>query len=316
MFRLIQNEWIKVFKRPGTYVMIGLLILMVSAAAAYTKYDESKQKGKQPTWEEMVKAETAALQKDLKDYPEMPKAQKEHIQSQIKINEYRLAENVPLDTKTTMWSFVDSSTSFLSFAGLFMIIIAAGIVASEYNWGTIKLLLIRPLSRSKILFSKYVAVILFGLLMISILFLFSSLVGAILFGTGGQTVHLTYDGGKVVEQSLTLYLFKYYLLSSIDIFMIATMAFMISAVFRNSSLAIGISLFLLFMGANVTMLIAMKYDWAKYSLFANTNLMGYETGQVMVEGMTLQFSIVVLAVYFVIFHLLAFFIFSKRDVAA
>ncbi|WP_203361644.1 ABC transporter permease [Bacillus sp. REN10] len=316
MFRLIQNEWIKVFKRPGTYVMIGLLFLMVSAFAAYLKYDESKQKGKQPTWEETVQADTAALQKQLQEMPDMSKDRKEQIQEEIKINDYRLAENVPLDTKTTMWSFVYNSTTFLAFAGLFMIIIAAGIVASEYTWGTIKLLLIRPLSRSKILFSKYVTVLLFGLLMISILFLFSSLVGAILFGTDGEKVHLAYEGGKVVEQSLFFHLCKVYLLRSVDIFMIATMAFMISAAFRNSSLAIGISLFLLFMGGNVTMMIAMKYDWAKYSLFANTDLMQYETGRVIVEGMTLGFSITVLAVYFIIFHALAFFIFSKRDVAA
>ncbi|WP_338750334.1 ABC transporter permease [Bacillus sp. FJAT-52991] len=316
MFRLVQNEWIKVFKRPGTYVMIGLLILMVSAFAAYLKYDESKQKGKQPEWEEVVQADIAALQKELQDYPDMTKDQKEQIQEEIKINEYRLAENVPLDTKTTMWSFVDDSTSFIGFAGLFMIIVAAGIVASEYTWGTIKLLLIRPLSRSKILFSKYITVVLFGLFMIGILFLFSSLIGAILFGTSGESVHLAYEGGKVVEQNLILYLLKVYLLTSIDIFMVATMAFMISAAFRNSSLAVGISLFLLSMGSTATMMIAMKYDWAKYLLFANTNLMGYETGQVMVEGMTMGFSLTVLAVYFIIFHLLAFFIFSKRDVAA
>ena len=109
---------------------------------------------------------------------------------------------------------------------------------------------------------------------------------------------------------------KLYVLKSVDVFILATMAFMISAVFRNSSLAIGISLFLLFMGPNVTYLLAMRYDWTKYVLFANTNLLQYETGNAMVEGMTLGFSIAVLAVYYVVFQLLAFFVFSKRDVAA
>ena len=60
--------------------------------------------------------------------------------------------------------------------------------------------------------------------------------------------------------------------------MLATMAFMISAVFRNSSLAIGLSIFLMFTGAELTGLLAMKFDWAKYVLFANTDLMQYFEG--------------------------------------
>jgi ABC-2 type transport system permease protein len=98
--------------------------------------------------------------------------------------------------------------------------------------------------------------------------------------------------------------------------MLSTMAFMISAVFRNSSLAIGLSIFLMFTGAQFTNLIAIKFDWAKYILFANTDLMQYFEGMPLVEGMTLPFSVSMLVVYFVLFHSLAFFVFRKRDVAA
>ncbi|KAB7708673.1 ABC transporter permease subunit [Bacillus aerolatus] len=315
MVRLIQNEWIKIFKRPGTYVMIGLLVLMAGTFAGFTKYDESKQK-EAKNWQQIVKAENAAYEKQIKEGYDLSKDRKEYLQGLIKVNEYRLEHNVPADTKTTMLSFVEDGSELLSFAGLFMIIIAAGIVASEYTWGTIKLLLIRPISRTKILFSKYAAVVLFGLFMISVLFLVSALIGAILFGASGEAVHLAYEGGKVIEQSMFLYLLKVYLLKSADVFMLATMAFMISAVFRSSSLAIGISLFLLFIGTNVTMLIAIKYEWAKYLLFANTNLLQFENGRVLVEGMTFGFSLAVLAGYFIVFQLLAFITFAKRDVAA
>jgi ABC-2 type transport system permease protein len=99
-------------------------------------------------------------------------------------------------------------------------------------------------------------------------------------------------------------------------FMLATMAFMISSVFRNSSLAIGISLVLMFTGGNITQLLALKFSWAKYILFANTNLMQYFEGTPMVEGMTITFSVVMILIYFIIFQVLAFGIFKKRDVAA
>jgi ABC-2 type transport system permease protein len=112
-------------------------------------------------------------------------------------------------------------------------------------------------------------------------------------------------------------LIKTYLLKTIDVVMMATMAFMISTVFRSSSLAIGISLFLLFVGGNATSLLALRFDWAKFSLFANTDLTQY-TGFTppLVDGMTMGFSITMLIIYFIIFQLLAFIVFNKRDVAA
>ncbi|OCA92454.1 ABC transporter permease [Pseudobacillus wudalianchiensis] len=315
MIRLIQNEWIKIFKRPGTYVMIGLLILMACTFAGFTKYDENRQK-EPASWQRVVQAENAAYEKEMTEGTHLSKDHKDYLQEQIKINEYRLEHNLPADTKMTTWSFIEENSQLLSLAGLFMIIIAAGIVAGEYTWGTVKMLLIRPISRPKILFSKYAAVVLFGLFMISVLFIVSALIGAVLFGSSETSVHFAYEGGKVVEQNMFLYLLKIYLMKSVDVFMLATMAFMISAVFRSSSLAIGISLFLLFIGTNVTMLIAMKYEWAKYLLFANTNLLQYENGQTLVDGMTLGFSLAMLAVYYVVFQLLAFVTFTKRDVAA
>ncbi len=51
---------------------------------------------------------------------------------------------------------------------------------------------------------------------------------------------------------MVIYLINYYGLASIEMIMMATMAFMISSVFRNSSLAIGLSLFLMFMGGQLT----------------------------------------------------------------
>ena len=69
---------------------------------------------------------------------------------------------IPPNEDYSIWKFVSDTSNLIQFAGLFAIIIAAGIVASEFNWGTIKLLLIRPIDRGKILASKYLAVIAFA----------------------------------------------------------------------------------------------------------------------------------------------------------
>ena len=59
----------------------------------------------------------------------------------------------------------------------------------------------------------------------------------------------------------------------------------------------------------------MKFDWAKYILFANTDLMQYFEGVPMVEGMTLTFSVIMIVSYFILFQSLAYMVFKKRDVA-
>ena len=149
-----------------------------------------------------------------------------------------------------------------------------------------------------------------------ILFISAAAVGFGLFGTGdGGGVHLSYVDGQVVEKSMLLYLIQVFLIASIEVFMLVTLAFMISVVFRNSSLAIGISIFLLLMGGTVTAMLASYFDWAKYILFANTNLMQYFDGVPLVEGMTLGFSVVMIVIYFIVFLALAFGMFTKRDVA-
>ena len=88
-------------------------------------------------------------------------------------------------------------------------------------------------------------------MLISVLFVFSSLLGFILFGTPETAVpYLNYFDGEITEQNMALHLVIFYAMKSINMIMLATMAFMISAVFRNSSLAIGLSIFFMFTGAD------------------------------------------------------------------
>ena len=96
-----------------------------------------------------------------------------------------------------MYNYSDQLPSFLEFAGmaisrnglgqmltLLVIICTAGIVAKEHSLGTIKLLLIRSQSRSRILASKYVAVLLFILSIFVFTLAIALLGGGLVFGFG------------------------------------------------------------------------------------------------------------------------------------
>jgi ABC-2 type transport system permease protein len=317
MLKLIQNELMKMFARPGTYVMIAIVFLIVGITGGIIKYQVNiTEKASTEDWRQTLQTEIVEMEKELEEQANAPKMIVDSIERDMAINQYRIDNNLSPNEEYSMWSFVGDASSTILLVGMFSIVIAGGIVASEFNWGTIKLLLIRPIDRGKILFSKYMAVIAFSLILISASFVFSALMGLILFGTpDSMAPYLNYYKGNITEQNAVLHLAILYGMKFIHIVMFATMAFMISAVFRNSSLAIGLSIFLMMVGGELTGLLAMKFQWAKYLLFANTDLMQYFEGVPMVEGMTLPFSLVMIVLYFILFHSLAFLVFKKSDIA-
>ncbi|SFC94317.1 ABC-2 type transport system permease protein [Bacillus sp. OV322] len=310
---LIINEWVKIFKRKATIIMLGLLVLLVLGGAITLNIFNKDDAKPNSNWKTELKAENKQLEEDMKSVP--GDSAKNYMKKSIAENDYRIEHNLPED-HYTVWSFMDDMQGVISLVALFTIIIAAGIVANEFSWGTIKLLMIRPISRVKILMSKYAAVIVYALLNLVVLFVLSLIFGAIFFGFGDTSPYLAYTDGHIVERNQIMHLIGAYGISSISMLMYTTMAFMISAAFRNSSLAIGVSIFLLLSGASITNLLAMKFDWAKYLLFANVDLTPYFDGNALIDGMTLSFSLVMLLIYFIIFHVVAFLTFVKRDIAA
>lgn len=310
---LIINEWVKIFKRKATYIMNGIIALGVLASSIII-YTSNTDQPNNSSWKADLENQNETLKADVESMP--GDQNKAYIERQIAQNEYRIEHDMPPDQEYSVWAYMTDMLPMVDLVALFAIIIAAGMVANEFSWGTIKLLLIRPISRVKILLSKYVIVLLFSLLMLAVLFVLSFIFGAIFFGLGDPTPYLAYVDGEIVEKSHVVHLIVSYLLESVGLLMFSTMAFMISAAFRNSSLAIGISIFLLLMGETITSLLAIKFDWAKYLLFANIDLNQYFDVRPLMDGMTLGFSLVTLLVYFIIFQTISFMAFVKRDITA
>lgn len=316
MLNLIQNENMKIFRQLSTYIMIGLLIAFVIGSGVITKYS-MEHKSTDIDWKTQLTEQNTQMQKSLTDIQTAGIAVEQSsagIERIIKTNNYRIEHD--LSPKIQVWEFVTNSAPLISVISLLTIIIAAGIVAGEFNSGTIKLLLIRPLKRWKVLLSKYLAVLFFTLVALIVLFITSFLVGGILYGFSGiNQPYLAFTNGNVTEVNMLGHIFTTYAYGCVNLLMMVTFAFMISTVFRNNTLAVGISLFLMFTGSVLVGLLS-KYTWVKYILFANTNLMAYKDGTPVVEGMTLTFSLLVLAAYFIVFNVISWLGFTKRDISA
>jgi len=316
LLNLIRNENMKIYLKASNQAMIGILIVLILGLGLFTRFQGNDTK--EVPWRTTVQAQNESYQKQLDQSQQLPKTMLDYYDKEIAINDYRLENNIPPVERKSIWGFMSDTTNFVQIITLFTIVVGAGIVAGEFFWGTIKLLLIRPVSRSKILLAKYLTTLLYAVAMLALLFGVSFITGGILFGFENVSQpYLAFSEGKVIETSQVYQILSTYVFSSVHLIMMVTFAFMMSTIFRASSLAIGLSMFLMFTGAQLVMLLStFGYSWAKYVLFANTDLEVYFDGIPPVEGMTLGFSVAVLAAYFILFNLLTWLVFNKRDVAA
>ena len=313
MVNLVRNENMKLSHSISTWIMIAVLVVITIGVGLLIRFTGSKA----PTsdWKADIRVQNQEIVKSINE-PQMPKIQKDSLTKELQTNEYRLKHDIQPLKERSLWGFVEDAVSLIALISLFSIIMGGKIVANEFSEGTIKLLLIRPSNRWKVLLSKYVAVIGYTLLMLLVLLVVSILVGGTLFSfKGASTPFLTNSSGIITEVNMIAHIAALYGLQCINLVMMVTLAFMISTVFRNSAMAIGIGVFLLSVGNTVTMLL-LRYNWSKYILFANTDLSQYIDGQPLVKGMTLKFSIIVLIVYFIVFNVISYIGFTKRDIVA
>lgn len=292
--------------------MLLFLVLFIVGPGAMMKYQELKNED-DTTWQETV-------QQQMKFYTDMianEDLSEEEIKSfeeQIAIFEYRLANNLPIELDTTVYSFMSFASNWVTLITLFTVVLAASIVSSEFSTGTIKMLLTRPVSRTKVLTSKLLTVFLYGILLLIVNIGLSALIGSLLFDTA-TSVELEMVDGEIVEKAVWGDLAYSYLLSCGDFVLSTLFAFFIGSVFRSSSLAIGLTMFLSFMGQLIVSLLS-NYEIVKYIWITHTDLNQYVSGNHLVEDITMPFSLTILGIYAVLFIVMSYLSFSKRDVTA
>ncbi|UQZ36507.1 hypothetical protein C2I18_25020 [Paenibacillus sp. PK3_47] len=177
------------------------------------------------------------------------------------------------------------------------IIGTAGIVAKEYSQGTVKFLLIRSRSRTAILASKYVTVMLYTLSMVAVTAVSSLISGIVWFGFSGG------EAGAAEIMPAMLY-------GTVYTIMYVTLAFMVGVLTTSTGVTIGITMFAVMLDK-----VLIYREFYKYVLFPNLDLSVYDGGEGPLPGMSMGFSIAMLAVYMLVFLLAGFTVFRRRDVA-
>ncbi|WP_127582901.1 ABC transporter permease [Paenibacillus koleovorans] len=314
MVSLILNENMKLYRHWRTWIMIFFMIGTIIFATMLNWYYDRKD-AKEMTWQQQVTEQKQRMEHQLSN-PDLNEESRRYYQDRIALIDYRLAHEIR-PTDDTMWDGINGGAELVIMITLFLVIVAGDSLAGEFSSGTIKLLLIRPASRLKVLLAKYVSMLMYGILLLVILFVCSTLLNGLLYQFNHMNLTLldVNAAGQVVELNMVANLWKSYLLNGVSTIMFVTMAFMITAAFRSSAMAIGFSIFALFGGMILTGIL-QPYAWSKYLIFPNLLLEQYLGGRPYQDGMTLGFSIIVLCVYFAVFNLVSWLVFTRRDVAA
>lgn len=307
---LIANEWMKLCSRRLTRILL-LLLAVISIGAAVAGKAGSPASG---DWRAETERLAGQYEERLK-ITELSPMLRTDAQHKLAIAEYRLAQDIP-PLSGNSWSALLASSGLVEMVMVFAIVLAADMVAGEYASGTMKLLLIRPRSRTEIWFSKYIAAALFAAAMLVLTVVCGYAANALIYGTGNiRAADLFLDGnGQVVRENVMMQVVKMYGLSIIPVMGYVTLALAVSTILRSSTLAVGLSLFLMVAGNSMIEATA-KVEWLKYLPFANSDISLYIFSLPPRPDMTLGFSISVLLVYMVILAMISWTLFTKRDVS-
>lgn len=231
------------------------------------------------------------------------------IDNKVDINSPKTTRNLLINTLSDNFLFI-------------MIIIAAGagsIVSTEFDKGTIKLLLVRPYSRNKILLSKYIVSMFMIIFAILSAFIMQLIVGGIFFGFSSLNIPViiyNFVQNKVMHINLFKYIFDNVLAVLPEFILLATLAFAISTITNVSTL--GVALPIVGVGAaDIINLIAINRNIIplKYFVTLNWNFTNYLYGGVnSFPTLSIPFSILICAIYFLIMIITAFIVFNKRNI--
>lgn len=284
---------------------------------------------------DIIRANKLALVRGQVDNNPIDSTTRASLQQQIDVATERLKTGIAPVSATSFAGLMDASTGSISLISLLIIVLAGGLIATEFSTGTIKLLLITPHKRYKIFWAKVILMLEVILMTAGAMFVVAFLVSGMLTGFEGiAAMQVLSLFGRVIRMPYLLFVLFKYVLYLLPVVFYMSLALMLSAVTRKSAIAIAVSLLLMYGSQMVVLLLAaissgfgIVLPGASFVVFANTDLSVYlpsassglasmmGMGSMLVDPhMTLGFSVIVLLVYTACFLWIARDSFCRRDI--
>ena len=321
---LVENEVLKLWKRRRFRLVLLILVGLVGTIV-FAQSQSREKFGSRKDWRVDTQERVARMRNWLRQ-GRMPESQKNWMQFEISRLQYHLDRDIdpeavsgPLFTR----GFANAASYLL--LHLLAIVFAADVVSSEFSQGTIKLLLTRPISRARVLSSKLAALILAIGLTVLVGGCVAYLFGGLAYGYKGWGAPIlsgfrqtggTFDASAVRSVPLWQDAIAVFGLAWFAAAVVGVIGFLTSVLLRSTAASMGTMFAALILG---TILPRLAPTWAfqKYLFPTNLPLPDYYSGSPPpIPGMTVEFSVVMLALWGIVAAVVAFVVFVRRDVLA
>ncbi|HYI11111.1 MAG TPA: ABC transporter permease [Thermoanaerobaculia bacterium] len=321
LIALVQNETLKLLRRKRFAIVVGIMFVILTLVS-YSQYRQLREL-RNANWRAELQERIARYENRLRrgrineTWARSMRAEMQRLQFYLDRGINPEQPTAPLVVR----SFANAAGFLL--LPLLIAVLGSDIVSAENSEGTDKLLLTRPVRRWKILTAKLITLWLFAGLTLLVGAGVSYLVTAPVLPAGGWDApsfngfQLAGDAMKLdtVRQlplwhdALLAYGLEWYALLAV-----ASISLMLSVLFKSSAASIGTMLASLIGG---TILTRISPDWTagKYLFVSALPLADYYTGQAPpYEGMSMTFCILLLGSWAVGALVVAYGLFTRRDV--
>jgi ABC-2 type transport system permease protein len=321
MVPLIRNETLKLIRRRRFAIVVGIM-LAIMTLVSYSQYQQLRQlqntNWRAETQERIARYENRIRRGNLNEsWARSMRAEVRRLQFYLDrgINPQR--PTAPQVVRT----FANAAGFLL--LPLLIAVLGSDIVSAESAEGTDKLLLTRPVRRWKILTAKLITLCLFASLTLLVGAAISYAVTAPVLPAGGWDAP-TFTGFQFSGETFALESVRQlplwqdtliaYGLGWYALLAVAAISLMLSVIFRSSAASIGTMLAALIGG---TILTRISPDWTagKYLFVSALPLADYYTGLAPpYEGMTVAFCLALLGAWAAGTLIVAYALFTRRDV--
>lgn len=325
LYPLVKNETVKMLKKRR-FLVIMLIIVILIPVFVYARMKVAEDSRKQfgtDDWHVTVQQQITDYTNRLSS-PRVPEEWKKYVKVELGRLQYALEQDIdPMSPNGVTFTRELIKQTLSLFLPLLVSVIGADIVSSEHSTGTIKLLLTRPVPRWRVLLSKLITLIMFVSLILLMITLLSYLIAGIVFGYKGWTEPIL-TGFQLVGDQLdtsmahAIQQWQFILmemgLAWFSCLTVACLSLMVSVLIRSTAAGMGTMIATLIAG---TILTNMASSWhsSKYLFMINLQTIDYLTGSVpAVPGLTLPFSLAVLSAWAAGALVIAFLVFTKRDI--
>ena len=297
MFKLIINELTKIFNKKSTYIILSIIFVFVFFTNYLYKYKLDEIGG----FNNINYLDNAL--EDLEGSDEERSKAEYILNTKENINKVN-------DTRGILINFFNEYETIII---IFLIVISSSMIIDEYK-GPIKNLLTTPNSRIKILLSKILTIFLLLMFVLVYILILQLLFGYIFFKFDSLKIPVVIYNFKI-KNIITINVFNYLLIlliNKLPLFLITIMILIFLGITTKSSSLTSIITLVNYI-VITPIVINSNIKLLNYFINKHWDLSIYLYGRV-VEDNTLNFSIFMCIIYFILLFIASIIIFDSKDI--